>query len=312
MVLKNGSFIRHKRRFVLSLSKHEGVFMLSPNWRFWCLFVSIVLLALNLTYPTLKLNKPVFRYLFIIDITQSMNASDYHQEGLPNDRLGFAKASIRQAIDKLPCGSEVGLGLFTTRNIQVLFEPLEICEHHPIIADVLDHIDWRMAWSADSYIARGLFTGLREAAAGVDTRLLFLTDGQQFPPEPDFPTFDGKPGVVSGLIVGVGGSQPVPIPRLDKENQPIGFWEYMDLGDYLPTSAMPTDGSSLYLTRLDEQALIHLANITGLSYHRLETPDGFAKALLAKGLAVKRTVAVDIRSIFGFLALLLLLFTRIK
>jgi mxaL protein len=176
----------------------------------------------------------------------------------------------------------------------------------------LEHIDWRVAWSADSHISRGLYTGLREATSrGADTRLVFFSDGQQFPPEPEFPHFDGQAGAVSGLIVGVGGSQAVPIPRLDKENRPIGFWEYVDLRDYLPASALPKDGSSLYLSRLDEPALNRLATITGLSYHRLETPEGLSHALLAPDLAAERSVAVDLRWIMGLLALILMLITRI-
>ncbi len=289
-----------------------GKRLLALGWRFWSLSIACVLLAASLGRPTLPLNRPVYRYLFIIDITQSMNVRDYHQDGLPADRLGFVKASIKQALHDLPCGSEVGLGLFTTRNSQVLFDPLEICGHFPLIADVLEHIDWRMAWAADSHIARGVYTGLREAAArGPDTRLVFFSDGQQFPPETEPPPFDGKPGATGGLIVGVGGSQPVPIPRMDKDNSPQGFWEYVDLRDWLPPSAMPQDPSSYYLSRLDEQALRNLAALTGLSYHRLETPQGLAQALSDKGLAAERVVAVDMRWMLALLALVLLLITRL-
>lgn len=281
------------------------------GWRVYSLTLAALLLAACLFKPTFTMIRPVFRYLLVIDITQSMNANDYHQEGFPADRLGFVKATIRQALEHLPCGSEVGLGLFTTRNSQVLFEPLEICGHFPLITNVLEHIDWRMAWAADSHIARGLFTGLRETAArGKDTRLVFFTDGQQFPPEPDPPPFDGQPGAIAGIVVGVGGSQAVPIPRLDKENLPIGFWEYVDLRDYLPPSAIPTDGSRLYLSRLDEANLIRLAAITGLSYHRLEKPEDLTHALLEKDLASEHRIAVDIRWTLALMALLLLLLTR--
>lgn len=280
-----------------------------PGWRFGCLLAACLLTALSLARPTLPMERPVYRYLLVLDITQSMNARDYHQDGLPADRLGYAKVAIREALHGLPCGSEVGLGLFTTRNSQVLFEPLEICGHFALIADVLEHIDWRMAWAADSHIARGLHTGLREAAArGPDTRLVFFSDGQQFPPE-EPPPFDGPPA--SGLIVGVGGAQPVPIPRQDKDNNPQGFWEYVDLRDYLPPQAMPQDRSALYLSRLDEPGLRRLASLTGLGYHRLESPQGLELALLDKHLAAKRVVAVDIRGILALSALLLLLATRL-
>ncbi len=281
------------------------------NWRFWCLLAACILLGICLANPKLNLNRSVYRYLFVIDISQSMNAGDYHLEGLPNDRLGFAKASIRQALDALPCGSQVGLGVFATRNTQVLFQPMEICGHFPVIADVLEHIDWRMAWAGDSYIGRSLLNGLREAAAlGKDTRLVFFTDGQQFPPQPDTVNFEAKDRSVGGLIVGTGGPESVPIPRLDKENRQQGYWEYVDLRDYLPSSTMPANASGFYLSRLDEPALRELAAESGMGYHRLENPQGLAQALLADDLATTHTVATDIRWLLALLALFLLLLTR--
>jgi mxaL protein len=146
---------------------------------------------------------------------------------------------------------------------------------------------------------------------GADTRLVFFSDGQQFPPETRPADFDGKPGEVGGLIVGVGGAAPVPIPRLDKHNQPVGFWEYVDLRDFLPPDAMPQNPSSLYLSHLDEPALTALATVTGLSYLRLETPAGLAQALLNQELATQHRVAVDIRWILALLALGLFLATRL-
>ena len=92
----------------------------------------------------------------------------------------------------------------------------------------------------------------------------------------------------------------------------MGFWDYVDLRDYMPLSALPKDGSSLYLTRLDEEALTRLATITGLSYVRLETPENLARALLTRNLAAERTVEVDIRWMLGSLTLLLLLITRLN
>jgi mxaL protein len=305
--------IRQRLKEAKRITSLVATLYLNTGWRFWCLFAACLLIAITLARPTFPLSQPVFRYLLILDISQSMNARDYHENGLPADRLGFVKASIKHALQELPCGSEIGLGLFTTRNSQVLFDPIEICEHLPVITEVLDHIDWRMAWAADSHIARGIYTGLREAAArGKDTRLVFFSDGQQFPPENEPPPFDGKPGATAGLIVGVGGAQPVPIPRLDKDNNPQGFWEYVDLRDYLPTSAMPQDRSTLYLSHLDEPALRLLADITGLSYSRLENPRELALALLKKDFAVMKIVPVDIRRILAFSAFTLLLFSRLN
>lgn len=283
------------------------------GWRFILLLLASALLASTLFRPSLNLPKSVYRYLFVLDISQSMNARDYHLAGLPPDRLGFAKASLRQALLQLPCGSEVALGLFTTQNSQLLFEPLEVCAHLPLIDQTLEQIDWRMAWAADSHIARGIYTGLREASArGKDLRLVFFSDGQQFPPENAPPPFDSAAAASAGLIVGMGGSQAVPIPRLGKENQPLGFFEYGDLQDYLPRSVLPQDLAKPYLSYLDEPHLRQLANITGLEYLRLDQPPALSQALLTPKLATRLTVASDIRWVLGVLALALLLTSRLN
>jgi mxaL protein len=275
--------------------------------RFWCLLAACVLLAAGFFRPVLPMKQPVFRYLFIVDITQSMNARDYRMEGLPADRLGFVKASLREVLHDLPCGSEVGLGLFTTRTTQVLFEPVEICEHFPAVADALERLDWRMAWAADSSIAHGLFTALREVGErGAGLNLAFFSDGNQFPPGEPPPPLERLAGKARGLIVGVGGSQPVPIPRLDRDNRPLGFWEYADVKDFLPP-AETTDrrelDSGYYRSRLDEAHLRELAAGTGLGYHRLEEPEALSAALRAAEFAEERTVPTDIRSGLAALAL---------
>jgi len=283
------------------------------GWRFWFLLLACAAMCLSLTQPTLSMKQAVQRYILVIDITQSMNARDYHVEHMPADRLGFVKAAIRQALYNLPCGSEVGLGLFTTQNSQLLFEPLEICEHFAIIDDVLEHVDWRMAWGANSFIAQGLLTGIREIAQrNADIRLVFFTDGQQFPPVTESPNFPDIPGAVRGLIVGVGGAQPVPIPKLDMENRPQGFWEYADLRDFLPPSELVDQRartSNYYLSWLDEQSLQELAAMTGLSYHRLESSAGLSAALRSSDLAVEHSVDADVRWVLALLALILLLLT---
>lgn len=280
------------------------------GWRFWSLCAACALLGGSLLKPTVPWPEAVYRYLFVIDITQSMNARDYHVTGLPADRLGFVKASLQHALEELPCGSEVGLGLFTTQHSQVLFDPIEICTHQALIDDIIAHIDWRMAWAADSHIAHGVFTALRELTEADRTvRLVFFSDGEQFPPQAAAVPFYGKPGEVSGLIIGVGGASPVPIPRYDRENKSIGYWQYADLEDWLPPSELagrPRHDSSPYLSHLDEPNLKALAATTGLRYHRLTTPAALIETLLDANLAERRIVALDARPALSLAAGVLL------
>lgn len=280
------------------------------GWRFWTQFAACALMALCLARPTVPWPRSVYRYLFVIDITQSMNARDYHVEGLPADRLNYVKAALRTILRDLPCGSEAGLGLYTTQNSQILFEPVEICARLGLIDSVVERIDWRMAWAGNSHIAQGLYSALRKLAeSDPNARLVFFTDGQQFPPQEPMPPFHGKPGEVRGLIVGVGGPQAVPIPRYDRENHPRGYWQNVDVEDWLPAvelAGRPKHASENYFTRLDEIALKTLANVTGLNYHRLTTPAALAKALRGQDLAERRTVKLDPRPMLALLAMLLL------
>lgn len=287
--------------------------MKRPGPRFWILALACLLLAGSLAHPNIPWRGGVHRYLMVLDITQSMNARDYHMEGMPGDRLSFVKESLRRAMAAMPCGTEIGLGLFTTQHTQILFKPLELCEHYAVIDDVLAHIDWRMAWAADSHIGHGVIAALREISeADPSIRLVFFTDGQQYPADAEAAYFHGVPGQVKGLLVGVGGSQPVPIPKLDRENRPQGYWEYADLQNYTPSPASPEARShdrTLYRSRLDEAHLVQLAEVTGLGYHRLVSADGLLKALSARELAEERSAPADLRPIAAGCALAALLGT---
>jgi mxaL protein len=296
-------------------SKKSGRW-LQRNWRLIALILAAGLLALTFAHPRLPLPRPVYRYLFVIDITQSMNARDYHAEGLPPERLGYVKESIRRVLHDLPCGSEVGLGLFTTQSVQLLFEPIEICDHFAVIDDVLSHIDWRMAWAANTFVAQGLYAALRDLEnrdSGI--RLAFFTDGQETPPQTLRPNFDGKPGAIRGVIVGAGGATPTVVPKYDRDNRFVGYWENADI-EALPLSttaydnkveapALPREGN--YLSWLDEPHLQELSAITGLRYQRLESPERLSKLLRDPEFAERRTAATDIRPLLGVAALLLLL-----
>jgi mxaL protein len=284
----------------------------------WPLLSALVLLALAAWNPEVSLDTPVYRYLFVLDITQSMNTRDYRLRGAPTDRLSFAKVGIRRALDDLPCGSAVGLGLFTTQSVELLLEPLQVCRHRAILEDVLDHVDWRMAWAADSHIAQGLYAAIRlTRKRGEDLRLVFFSDGQQTPELSVQPAFTGKPGEVHGFIVGTGGLHPVPIPKLDRDNRALGFWQATDLVAPLATTTyagLPSlersqsePKADLYLSWLHEKELKELSAATGLRYVRLERPEDLSRALRTPELGEILRVPTGIGWLFAAGALLGLL-----
>lgn len=283
------------------------------NWRLWSLAAACLAAFAALLVPKFPLPRAVYRYVFVIDITQSMNAPDYRLENLPADRLGFAKEALRQAIRELPCGSEVGLGLFTTQNSQLLFQPMEVCEHLAVIDDTLAHLDWRMAWAANSQIAQGLYSALRNLAerdAGL--KLVFLSDGQDAPPQTVKRGYDGRPGEVAGLIVGVGSAQPTLLPKYDRENHLLGYWENaevnaMPVADTDDANAPAQRREGHYQSWLDEARLLELSAATGLRYHRLASPEALSKQLRDDAFAEYRIGLADVRWLPALLALVLLL-----
>jgi len=276
------------------------------------ILVLAALMAVILTFllPNIPLPQRVYRALWVIDITQSMNTPDYDQPGLPADRLGFVKAALRQTLPELPCGSEVGVGVFTSQTTQILFEPLEVCEHGAVIDAVIAKLDWRMAWAANSLIDQGLAAALRRIRERrTDWRLIFFTDGQTAPGAPRLPDFAADRGQIKGVILGTGSTRPSLVPRYDRENRPLGYFlkSDVDAGEDSAPASGHASTENYYQSWLDEAHLRQLADAAGLDYQRLENVEGLRQALQNPVLAEWRAVPVDVRKLPALLALLLLI-----
>ncbi|MDO8843762.1 MAG: VWA domain-containing protein [Methylicorpusculum sp.] len=279
--------------------------MIYRDFRLWCPAVAIALLMWAALNPQIKVQKDTYNLMIVIDITQSMNAQDYHVDNQPADRLSFVKAALKEVLAELPCDSKIGLGLFSTKNIFLLFEPLELCAHYAAIDESLAKIDWRMAWAADSHIARGIYTSLSDIQK-LESKpgLVFFTDGQQTPKSAKEPFFQMEAGKTPGLIVGTGNLESVPVPRLDNQNQQIGFWQISEAEGRRRAN---TDITGNYLTAVQEPYLQRLAVITGLSYHHLEDADKLLSALKASSLLQKQPVNYPFAWMLAAVSLLLLL-----
>lgn len=280
------------------------------NGQTWLLLVVLLLLLVTLLKPTFPVKQNIYNYVFVIDITQSMNARDYHVNGLSEDRLSFVKQSLQHTLQHLPCHSRVSIGLFTNKNMFMLFDPLEVCSHYAVIEASLMQIDWRMAWATNSHIARGLYTSIRDVSK-IDSNphLVFFTDGQQTPSGIKEPSFLLTAGLVKGLVIGVGNLQPVPIPKLDNNNNVAGFWQSKDADSLLNNNNENASGN--YLSAVNEIDLQRLAGLTGLQYVHLETPQQLNKALQTDNPEHQEIVATDISWLLAISALLIFLFPYI-
>ena len=72
-----------------------------------------LLLVVGFVSPPWTIEQDRFRHVIVFDITQSMNVADLRVDGRPVSRLEEAKREATEAIADPPCGSEVGIALFT-------------------------------------------------------------------------------------------------------------------------------------------------------------------------------------------------------
>ena len=296
----------------------------------WMRVAGLLLVGLAMFHLNVPIERDFFRFVITFDITQSMNVHDAGDPNDPKSRLAFAKQAALEALHRLPCGSEVGLAVFTQYRTFVLFTPIEVCQHFREISQIIDQIDWRMAWRARSEIAKGLYSATR-IVHDIEEKpdLVFITDGHESPPvNPELrPKVNLELGNISGVIVGVGGFSPQPIPKLDSDGKITGYWKAAEVmqvdaysyGRVTGSTVEPMagiDNSDLesriragqeHLSSLKESYLQQLAQESLFDYVRLENGDQLAQHLLHAKFARQKVISTDIHWMFGLLALMLLL-----
>lgn len=262
------------------------------------LALALLVLAPVLVAPGIDSKRAAYRYLFVADITRSMLVEDYvDARGRAVTRLAMAKSAMRRAVRELPCGAQVGIGVFTGWQPAILFRPVEVCAHRSEITTVIEHLDWRTTWASLSNVARALYNtlGYIEDWRPAPPALVFLTDGDESPnlevygTLPDLPI---TPGQIDGLIVGVGATHASPIPRYSIEGEYLGYFGV----DRDPMTSA-----------LEQAHLRELAEQTGLNYRRLRAPGDLAAFLDNPAYAQARVVTRSIGWLFAALALALLI-----
>lgn len=293
------------------------------DYRFYLLVSAFIAMLCVFLFPTRLENKPIYHLTFIIDITRSMNATDYQQNDKAVSRLEFVKKSLQQLLLELPCQSTISLGVFTERRSTLLFEPIEVCAGLIEIESTINALDWRMAWAADSRISHALKQTI-ESLKNSETTLVFLTDGQEAPPiNPRYaPDLLGLKDKMKGLIVGVGGLQPVQIPKFNERGEQIGFYNPDDVphrstfgeSDLNPEKIEGYDArnapfgknafvGSEHLSALQEDYLQQLSQTLNFHYSRLNNEFSIKQALDEANLYVVKAVETDQRWKFAALNL---------
>jgi len=283
------------------------------------LTAALLLLGIACWNPTIEIERPVVDAVVVFDISQSMDVTDARIDGRRVSRLDLAKAALRRTLGELPCGSRIGLGVFSEYRILLLTAPAEVCAGHADLVALLDRIDNRLAWTNGSEIRKGVLNA-REAALALPGKpaLVFVTDGQEAPPlaPGQGRHFDGKPGEVRGLLIGVGGDLPQPIPKHDRAGQSLGVWgerEVVQVADDA-TSAAGTDrraGTAEQLSALREPYLIRLAGEIGVDYRRLDGAEALAAMLADAQLMHAISTEAPLGDGFAGAALVLLLIAAV-
>ena len=262
--------------------------------------------------------------MLVVDITGSMNARDYSRDGVPVSRLDMIRRTLPETLAHLTCGSKVGLSIFTERRSFVLLMPVEVCGNYAVLTAAIEALNWRAAWEGDSRVASGLHYALTTSAAAGGYDVVFLSDGQEAPPLPwnGGPKFEGKVGAVGGLVVGVGGTQPVPIPKFDEDGRETGFYGMDEIPQESRIGAPPLGAENRpgfhirnnpygempvgteHLTEVREAYLTALAADLGLAYARYGDPRELARAIQAAARPHPLNSPSEISALPGALALL--------
>ncbi len=298
---------------------------IGKDYRFWSLLLALAAMFFSFIYPSKIEHRPTYELIAIVDITRSMNAEDYILDEKTVSRLEFVKHTLSKLLLQLPCESKLGLGVFTDRRSTLLFDPIEVCTGHNELDAAIKALDWRMAWAADSRIASGLFSTLEMLKDKKET-ILFMTDGHEAPPvNPRYRTdFSSVKNKLKGLVIGVGGMQPVPIPKYNQRGEPQGFYTAEDVphrsafgeSDLNPEKIEGYDARNApfgsaevtgteHLSALNESYLMQLASEIGFGYLHLTDTQEILSKLEKNNYHVMKSINVDVRWRWALLALIL-------
>lgn len=302
------------------------VWLLSNMWHrgtgmYVLALLSLALMCFQIKMPIKSLVQDT---LFVIDISESMNVRDVNYASLNSDRLALAKLAVRESMAALPCGSRVSLGLFAGDETIVLFEPLEVCGHYPAIEQVVMRLDTRMRWIGDSWVIRALMMAMQEAEKR-NMNLVMITDADEMPHKsaPRFNDLLDVKGKVNGLLLGVGNTTPLPVPKLDGEHRIVAYWtpeeavlegnhpnllayvKELKPGERAPDGALDEVGE--HLSAFNRNLLQTAAQTAHLHFEHIKKPENAVQALKKLPKTTNQHAERDANFIFGLCALFFVL-----
>lgn len=284
------------KRFFRILSARRDIAMLSS---------AAMLLIAAMFNPSVPLPHNIYTYMFVVDISQSMNVKDAVLDNKTISRLDLTKRIMHDITANLPCGTKVSIGLFAGVSVAALYQPIEVCSNYAAIQDTIDHFDWRMAWSGNSRMRESMLGIARTLRAFPEpAQVVFFTDGEEAPKLHAFNTRDlsNFQGGNGWLLVGIGSEKGAPIPKLDDKNQLIGYWandsfamqpgiaQISEANIGIRDNNVAVSTGDRYISRLQEPYMKELAKLVNATYVRGDSLQTVLSAM-SKQPPAKRDVA---------------------
>jgi mxaL protein len=286
------------------------------------LSIALLLLIIALFKPTIPVKRDVYSYLFVADISQSMNVIDMQLNGKLVSRMQYQQHLLHRIIGEMSCGNQVSIGLFAGVSVAALYTPIEVCQNFAAIEDTIDHLDWRNGWSGNSRVRESMVTMAKLIRSFPEpAQVVYMSDGEETPKLHIFNTRDltGFQGGKDWLLVGIGSDKGTAIPKLDEKNQLIGYWSAESFAmqpgvaqiaqENIGTreDSVATAPSDRYMSRLDEKYLISVAKEIEGNYVNGRSVQNVLTAMKKQPPARRERTDFDLKWILAGLAGLLFL-----
>ena len=286
------------------------------------LLLTFVSLLLALYNPSIPITKNIYNYIFIVDISQSMNTKDMSIENNEVSRIDYTKTMVSNLLERLPCKSKVSIGMFAGVSVAATYTPIEVCKNFSVINSTIDNLDWRSTWSGNTRIRESMVNLARLIRSFPESaQVIYFTDGEEAPKLHVFNTRDLSQfqGGNDWLLVGVGSAKGTPIPKYDSKNQLIGYWsnESFALQPGIAQISQSNIGtrsnkiafseSDRYLSKLDEKYLIDLSNEIKGNYVRGDNIDNILAAMEKQKPSWRDQTILPLRYFFIVIALIFFL-----
>jgi len=286
---------------------------------FILLFLAVLFLLLAIINPSVPITKNIYNYIFIVDISQSMNTPDMSLDAQKISRIEYSKKTLQRLVERLPCKTKVSIGMFAGVSVASTYTPIEVCENFSSINNTIDHLDWRSTWSGNSRLRESMVTLARLIRSFPESaQVVFFTDGEEAPRLHIFNTRDLSQfqGGQDWLFVGIGSDEGTAIPKFDSNNQLIGYWSN-DSFALQPGIAQISESnlgtrdnkvasgvSDRYLSKLDEDYLKLLAQEIKGNYIKGDSVETILDAMEKQKAAWRDQSAYELRYFLSLLALI--------